>query len=43
MIATMVKRLNAEKADKTELEEIKQEFADNSTPLDKFRFFKDKL
>jgi hypothetical protein len=43
MIADMVKKHNTEKADLTMVEELKEDYKENSTPLEKFRFFKDKL
>ena len=39
----MVKTHDLEKADRVEVEKLKMDYDENSTPLDKFRFFKDKL
>ena len=39
----MVKKHNTDKADKEIVEQLQEDYKENSTPLEKFRFFKDKL
>ena len=43
MIADMVKKHNIEKADLSTVEQLQEDYNQNSTPIEKFRFFKDKL